>query len=343
MSFLPDDFGGFIAPGCDRRTFLENLLKKAHIDFDPITTEACVHLCVRFPSSAYNSLFKIKTVLVHYDRACAPDGSFITPGANDNSAAVFQVLRFAERLMHNEIPLPGGVHNMRIFFTDGEELGASSVSGAKAQGAFALASLFRKLGIVNDDVFVLDGCGRGDVLTVSTAGKNSNAPLGFAKRFDALFAHACSLAKEASKGKWISVPVPYGDNAGFLSCGIPAVALTVLPSDEAAVYMRQLQKDKAFAQAVMNRGVAAHGAGFLSKDLSAGSAAGKKNTAALSPAAELRKKGIDPAQALLLSEKLPRTWRLMHTMLDDETSLTPQSFALMERFLNLLALSRRCM
>ena len=116
MSFLPDDFGGFIAPGCDRRTFLENLLKKAHIDFDPITTGDCVHLCVRFPSSAYNSLFKIKTVLVHYDRACAPDGSFITPGANDNSAAVFQVLRFAERLMRNEIPLPGGVHNMRIFF-----------------------------------------------------------------------------------------------------------------------------------------------------------------------------------------------------------------------------------
>ena len=222
-------------------------------------------------------------------------------------------------------------------------MGTSSVSGAKAQGAFALASLFRKLGIINDDVFVLDGCGRGDVLTVSTAGKNSNASLGFAKRFDALFAHACSLAKEASKGKWISVPVPYGDNAGFLSCGIPAVALTVLPSDEAAVYMRQLQKDKAFAQAVMNRGVAAHGAGFLSKDLSAGSAAGEKNTAALSPAAELRKKGIDPAQALLLSEKLPRTWRLMHTMLDDETSLTPQSFALMERFLNLLALSRRCL
>ena len=98
----------------------------------------------------------------------------------------------------------------------------------------------------------------------------------------------------------------------------------------------------------MNRGVAAHGAGFLSAGLSAGSgtgktAAGKKITTALSPAEELRKKGIDPAQALLLSEKLPRTWRLMHTMLDDEASLTPQSFALMERFLNLLALSRRCL
>ena len=137
--------------------------------------------------------------------------------------------------------------------------------------------------------------------------------------------------------------MPYGDNAGFLACGIPAVALTVLPADEAAVYMRQLQKDRDFAQAVMNRGVAAHGAGFLSAGLSAGSGTEKKITAALSPAEELRKKGIDPAQALLLSEKLPRTWRLMHTMLDDEASLTPQSFALMERFLNLLALSRRCL
>ena len=332
MSFLPQEFKDFIAPDCNRRLFLEEALRKSALDFYPITTGSCVHLCVKFPSAAYNSLFKIKTVLVHYDRALGADGSFITPGANDNSAAVYQVLCFARRLSNGSLALPGGVHNMRLIFTDGEELGglpsaADNQNGQEMQGAFGLAALFKKLGITDDEVYVLDGCGRGDVLAVSTAGKNSRASLSFAKKFSLLFENACALAAEASSGKHISIPVPYGDNAGFLACGIPAVALTVLPSDEASVYMRRLQKDKAFEKNVMNRGVAAHGAGFV-----------------FSPetAARLRKAGIDPAEALLLSEQLPRTWRVMHTLYDDEASLTPEAFKIMERFLDLLAVSRRC-
>ncbi|MGI5173456.1 M28 family peptidase [Treponema sp. OMZ 840] len=330
MPFLPSEFKDFILPDCNRRLFLEEALRKSALDFYPITIGSCVHLCVQFPSASYNSLFKVKTVLVHYDRAQGEDGSFITPGANDNSAAVFQVLAFARRLRNGLLIPGGGAHNMRLIFTDGEELGgfvSEDSSSAAVQGAFGLASLFKKLGITNDEVYVLDGCGRGDVLAVSTAGKNSKASSGFVKRFDNLYEHTCALAKEASSGNWISVPVPYGDNAGFLACGIPAVALTVLPSDEASVYMRELQRDKNFERAVMNRGVAAHGAGFLYD---------------INSAAGLRRAGIDPAEALLLSEKLPRTWRMMHTQFDDEASLTAQAFKIMEKFLNLLALSRHC-
>ncbi|WP_428771718.1 M28 family peptidase [Treponema sp. HNW] len=332
MSFLPQEFKDFIAPGCNRRLFLESAFKQSGIDFYPISTGACVHLCLRFPSAAYNSLFKIKTVLVHYDRAVGKGGSFITPGANDNSAAVYQVLSFARRLSRGSLVLPGGVHNMRLIFTDGEELGGlpsaqDNRHEGEMQGAFALAALFKKLGITDDEVYVLDGCGRGDVLAVSTAGKNSSASSAFTRKFGFLFDHACALAAEASSGKHICIPVPYSDNAGFLACGIPAVALTVLPSDESSVYMRRLQKDKAFERAVMNRGVAAHGAGFVYSQ---------------ETAARLREAGIDPAEALLLSEQLPRTWRLMHTPYDDEASLTPEAFKIMERFLDILALSRRC-
>ncbi|MGP1510324.1 MAG: M28 family peptidase [Treponema lecithinolyticum] len=374
MPFLPPEFRQFIAPECDRRVFLQNWLTAEGIPFTPVVTGESVHLYVNFPSTAYNPLFKVKTILVHYDRALGADGSFITPGANDNSAAVYQVLCLAKRLLSGSLALSGGVHNVRIFFTDGEELGgvpcsastgtgsevstvrivscspafasnsaaggfygARSVSsGAKAQGAFALASLFKKLGIEHDDVYVVDGCGRGEVLTVSTAGKDSPASASFVRRFNALFEHTCALAKQASLNKWISVPVPYSDNAGFLASGIPAVAVTMLPSDEASVYMRQLQKDKTFARSVMTHGVAAHGAGFLSSSSSAGL------SSAAATVEKLRKAGIDPAEALLLSEKLPRTWRIMHTEFDNEACLTMQSFKIMERFLDLLALSRRC-
>ena len=344
---------------------MQNWLTAEGIPFTPVVTGESVHLYVNFPSTAYNPLFKVKTILVHYDRALGADGSFITPGANDNSAAVYQVLCLAKRLLSGSLALSGGVHNVRIFFTDGAELGTGSKvstariasgspafasnraaggfygtrsvsSGAKAQGAFALASLFKKLGIEHDDVYVVDGCGRGEVLTVSTAGKDSPASASFVRRFNALFEHTCALAKQASLNKWISVPVPYSDNAGFLASGIPAVAVTMLPSDEASVYMRQLQKDKTFARSVMTHGVAAHGAGFLSSSSSAGL------SSAAATVEKLRKAGIDPAEALLLSEKLPRTWRIMHTEFDNEACLTMQSFKIMERFLDLLALSRRC-
>ena len=86
----------------------------------------------------------------------------------------------------------------------------------------------------------------------------------------------------------------------------------------------------------MTHGVAAHGAGFLSLSSSSGS------SSAAPMLENMRKAGIDPAEALLLSEKLPRTWRIMHTEFDNEACLTMQSFKIMERFLDLLALSRRC-
>ena len=59
------------------------------------------------------------------------------------------------------------------------------------QGSFALAELFKKLGIENDDVFVFDSVGRGTVPVLARAGLDvlmnfkKNRP--FAKRFALLF------------------------------------------------------------------------------------------------------------------------------------------------------------
>lgn len=234
--FINPDFISFIDAKCDRFAFLCEYLKKNDIQYSIIPIGNKKHIYISFPKESYNPTFKIKTVLVHYDRY---ENS---PGANDNSAAIFQVINW---IRHNSIEQ----HNMRIFFTDGEELGIEN--GEPKQGAFFLAQAFKRLGITNDDIYVIDGCGRGNTLVVSTAGKNIAASSKFKKDFDDLYERTIDLVKSTSPQNWITAPVPYGDNAGFIASGIPAVAITVLPQEEATEYLRSLQKDSLLKQSIM--------------------------------------------------------------------------------------------
>ena len=153
MSFLPLEFAGFLEPNCNRFEYLKSWITKLEIPFTVLPIESKNHIFINFPKTCYSPLFKTKTLLVHYDRV--PN----TPGANDNSAAVCEVLLWAKKIYNQP-----KIHNLRIIFTDGEELGFT-----KEQGAYGIASLYKKLGITQDEVFVLDGCGRGDILVVSTA------------------------------------------------------------------------------------------------------------------------------------------------------------------------------
>lgn len=292
MNFLPLEFAEFLKPNCNRFEYLKSWITKLEIPFTVLPIESKNHIFINFPKSCYSPLFKTKTLLVHYDRVEN------TPGANDNSAAVCQVLIWAKKIYNSPI-----VHNLRIIFTDGEELGCT-----KDQGAYGIASLYKKLGISQDEVFVLDGCGRGDILVVSTAGKNLKIKGNYQSAFEALYNKAISLATKTSPNKWITIPVPYGDNAGFIACGIPAVAITVLPAEEATVYMRQLQKEKTFSRTVLDRKV---GTKFSEK-----------------------------AKNLIEKEKLPWTWRSMHTKYDDIPILSQEAFILMDRFLDNLADSK---
>jgi len=295
MSFLPPQFSVFCGPECDRTKFLQRWLMQNGLQFRTIPLNGRTHIMLQFPASSYNPMFRTKTLLVHYDRAEN------TPGANDNSAAVYMVMEWAKRLM-----LRPGVHNMRIIFTDGEESCMPLSKGAdESQGALGLAMFFKKLGILHDDVYVLDSMGRGDVLVVSTAGKNSPGNLDFQKQFKAVFERACDLCRQTSPESWLTLPVPYSDNAGFLACGFPAVAITMLPREEADVYIRQLQRDPSFEADVMNRTVGS--------------------------------KLQDRASQLMLNERIPRTWRIEHTPLDNEMNLTPESFDLTAKLLDNLA------
>lgn len=231
MYSIPSDFSDFIALDCDRASFIQNYLKKAGIEAPILQIEGKNHIYVKFPQSQYNPMFRIKTVIAHYDR--------VGIGANDNSVAVYCLMQWAKELarVYGAECMAGSFHNIRLIFTDGEELGASG--GIQEQGAFALAALFRRLFIADEDVFVFDCMGRGTVPIICQSHIPRAASKAFIKKYSELEQRAESIIKNTSQA-WLKLPTSYSDNAGFLANGIPAVAITMLPSDESEAYCRSL-------------------------------------------------------------------------------------------------------
>lgn len=292
MVTLSKEFEEYLAPRTDRLSFLRNYLLERGVQTSVISLAGKKHIYVNFPSTSYNPQFRIKTLIAHYDIVSG------SPGANDNSSADFALADFAVRV--NEKALNGKTTNIRMFFTDGEELGEG---GVNEQGSFALAELFKKLGITTDDVYVFDSIGRGTTPVLARAGlsslKNLKSNSLFIKRFASLFERTQKILRTASPNNWLTLPVPYSDNAGFLACGIPAVAITMLPKQEASAYYMELMKDKNLEKAVMNV--------HLDDD------------------ADFKFK---------YQEKMPLTWRLFHTPYDNFLSLTQESFSVIEKILN---------
>ena len=228
MYKIPSSFNDFIAPDCDRAAFIQNYLNQAGLEAPVLQMEGKNHIYVKFPQTQYNPMFRIKTVIAHYDR--------IGIGANDNSAAVFCLMEWAAQIAK----ITGGqFHNIRLIFTDGEELGAAG--GVAEQGAFPLAKVFRRLGITNDDIFVFDCMGRGDVPILTQTILPHKAPARFIKEFSALEQRAANLLQASANGRWFSLPCNYSDNASFIANGIPAVAITLLPSAEVTAATQGLQ------------------------------------------------------------------------------------------------------
>lgn len=236
--YQSDEFKEFLEPQTDRTEWIQKKLLDSGIDSCVLKLGEQKHIYVKFPLSSYNPLFKIKTILVHYDR--------IGIGANDNSAAVYQVIKWAQKL-NTQLDF----HNIRIIFTDGEEIGFDS-ENKNFQGALGIASIFKRLGLTNDGIYAIDSCGRGDVLVVSSTGKNSGSK-DFTKKFNNLYENTIELAKKSCPEKWVTIPVPYSDNASFVAMGIPAIAITLLPKTEATSYMRELQKNHNLNNDVVNR------------------------------------------------------------------------------------------
>ncbi|MCR4734898.1 MAG: Zn-dependent exopeptidase M28 [Treponema sp.] len=222
MYLIPPEFSDFIAPDCNRSAFIQNYLQKAGLEAPILQMDGKNHVYVKFPKSQYNPMFRIKTVIAHYDR--------IGIGANDNSAAVFCLMEFAIHLSRQ-----AGFHNIRLIFTDGEEIGGKK--GVVEQGAFSLAQVFRRLEILNDDIFVFDCMGRGNIPVICKNKLPSGISKSFIKKQNQLELCAGKILSAAA-GHFFTLPANYSDNAGFIVNGIPAVEITMLPSDEIELYLK---------------------------------------------------------------------------------------------------------
>lgn len=287
MSFLPPEFDDFIAPNAHRASIICDYLEKRGVKTSVIALDERKHIFVHFAKSAYSPLFKLKTVLCHYDRV---ENS---PGANDNSAACFQIMDWAVRLSRFS-----GVHNVRIFFTDGEEI--SGQTSVKAQGAYSLATIYRRLGITKDDVYVFDSTGRGEIAVLPATNTAFTIKGDLSRLYSDLFLRTQNLLRSVCPSQWFTLPLPYSDNASFLACGIPAIAITLLPADEVSLFAKNLMEDKTLSSSILNP----------------------------------ERRGED------YLKKLPLTWRLFHTPHDSKETLCEASFALMARLLDSLALSK---
>ena len=158
-----------------------------------------------------------------------------TPGANDNAAAVFQLLSHWE-----EIRRLGWSHRTQILFTDREELTGSMK--ATDQGSWHLARHLKRLGAENILFFVLDMCGIGDTPVWGRSIRKAGlAPPGDAvtRAYEVME----SFLKRYSRGIDYGVNPMFSDDLGLLLGGYPAFQLSLLPRTEAELIRERLGGD----------------------------------------------------------------------------------------------------
>ena len=306
-------FSAFLEPAADRRAFITERLAAQGIPYRTVTLQDKTHIVITYRQSAYNPRFKMKTLIAHYDRAAG------TQGANDNSAACIQLLLFAQTLLHKR-----DAHNIRIIFTDGEEAGAD---GIKNQGAYRLGQGLRALSMQQDDIFVFDMCGNGDTLILSESGIYGRDTRKTAA-LSALHRRCRIYADAACRGRWLSLPTAYSDNAGLISAGLTAQVITVLPRAEAELLMRYMPHS---AGTPLSGNV--HSAGChrsAAAEISANESAAQALQRCIITNAH-----VPPDSPL--AAIIPQTWQRMHTPQDRLETLTPQAFILVDKMLRYLA------
>jgi hypothetical protein len=240
----------FIAPGADRRGILSALLHELELPFLPLDISGNRHLVV-YPGGRSRVLDRVPAALVaHYDRT--PD----SPGANDNGAAVFQLIETALKLRE------AGTGAWRIIFTDKEELHPGE--GIRDQGSYTLARTLGKTGLGKSRFYIFDACGAGDTLIISTMAdhllRDEQGP-GIAQtrlRVQRLRNHALETARNLNLERVLLSPTPFSDDAGFLRAGIAAQTITMLPAPEAARTAALLRRRPDCIDALVNRDAPAY-------------------------------------------------------------------------------------
>ena len=251
--FPYDRFFDFIAPNADRYGILLKQIEKLalnsavvsiagnrHIFVFPRTQKLIRHSGGVFPFSGQSPVM----LAAHYDRVAG------SPGANDNSIAVFHLLKAASILEQR------GLDCWIIVFTDKEELNAGE--GIVDQGSFSLAEKLISWGLENARVYIFDACGAGDTFIISSTAdhimkNDKRAGIVKAKKLTRqLRNHALKTAHSLRLDKILLVPTPFSDDAGFLRAGLPAQTITMLPSGEAGPYAAVVQNRPEFADLLIS-------------------------------------------------------------------------------------------
>ena len=243
----------FIAPDADRYQILFETAQSLKLNFSVITVEGKRHFFI-FPkaytqSVASGNIFPflgLQPVILcaHYDRV---EG---TQGANDNSAAVFQLLKAALKMDKDETDY------WMVVFTDKEELLKDET--IQDQGAFSLAGKLLDWGLGDAQVYIFDACGTGDTLILSNAtdylfkGNETKSIYKVKQRLRTLRNHALDTAHDLYIYNTMVLPTPFSDDAGFLRAGIPAQTITMLPTAEAGPYATFLRKRPDFGELLIS-------------------------------------------------------------------------------------------
>jgi len=245
-------FAEFISPGADRFALLCSILDEYKLPRHILEIAGKRHIAVN-PSGGSLSADLIFTA--HYDRT--PQ----SPGANDNGAAVFQLL---ETALHLHAPgtaactqagRPSGTYNASgpalFIFTDGEEL--STGESLSLQGSYSLGLHLKKNNLGNSRIFTFDACGVGSTLVISTAAdlllKNESGDGADAlrRKVQILRRTALEAARKAHLENVLLLPTPFSEDAGFFLAGMAAQTITALPQSEAAACSALVRNGKAAA------------------------------------------------------------------------------------------------
>jgi len=251
-----DRFSFFLASKADRFKTLLSTVEKLKLNSLVFTIEKNKHFFIFPPTkklplplgSALPQVGKEPFIFVaHYDRV---DGS---PGANDNSIAVFHLLN-AAMLMAKQF-----IDNWIIIFTDKEELKPGE--SFEKQGSFTLAKQLRAWGLEKAKIFNFDACGTGDTFifsnladTILGASDNPNI-IKVKTEIQQLRSHVLQTAHNLRMDKILLAPIPFCDDMGFLRSGLAAQTITLLPSEEAQQYEALLRSRPEFVKLIISGGI----------------------------------------------------------------------------------------
>jgi hypothetical protein len=240
-------FSDFIDPGADRFDILKSLLPEMGLNYLVLPVAGNRHFLI-FPSSTAKpprDYRAARVLAAHYDRAAG------SPGANDNSAAVFLLLRTARRL-RDQHTVP-----WMIILTDKEELRQDQ--GIREQGSYSLGEALRQGGLRGARVFIFDACGTGDTLVISTVTDTllrNEGGLGAGHTrlvIRSLRELALRTARDLGLNRVALLPTPFSDDAGFLRAGISAQIITVLPQEEASAFASLVRSRPELSGALISR------------------------------------------------------------------------------------------